>query len=244
MGELTLDIYVVSLSSLWINHSTLTTLMGRVPAQCIVLLEDLDTAFTQSTSRDASPTGSSDGSDSSEKESAREHSSSSRHRRLKDYISDTNTLSLSGLLNPLDGVAAAEGRLLFAFVSPFLLIIYDNLADIRFHSTTNHLERLDPALSGPGRMDVQDACLKDQLGEAGPFGTGSGTTSGHAITEEQLEWCLLLISGEVPWGTATNSPLDGPPGLFVVQWLHCNCGIAIGPDGGLSWVIYGIGSAS
>jgi len=41
---------------------------------------------------------------------------------------------LSGLLNSLDGVAAAEGRLLFA--------------------TTNHIERLDPALSRPGRMDV------------------------------------------------------------------------------------------
>ncbi|KAK7022891.1 hypothetical protein VNI00_016878 [Paramarasmius palmivorus] len=47
---------------------------------------------------------------------------------------DGSTLSLSGLLNSLDGVAAAEGRLLFA--------------------TTNHIERLDPALSRPGRMDV------------------------------------------------------------------------------------------
>ena len=149
-----LDIYVVSLSSSWINDSTLTTLMGRVPARCIVLLEDLDAAFTRSTSRDDSSNGSPDGSDSSEKESAREHSSSSRHRRSKDHISDTNTLSLSGLLNALDGVAAAEGRLLFAFVPPCSLIICDNLADIRFHSTTNHLERLDPALSRPGRMDV------------------------------------------------------------------------------------------
>jgi chaperone BCS1 len=153
-GELMLDIYVVSLSSSWINDSTLTTLMGRVPARCIVLLEDLDAAFTRSTSRDDSSNGNPDGSDSSEKESAREHSSSSRHRRSKDHISDTNTLSLSGLLNALDGVAAAEGRLLFAFVSSVLLIICDNLADMRFHSTTNHLERLDPALSRPGRMDV------------------------------------------------------------------------------------------
>lgn len=133
-GELMLDIYVVSLSSSWINDSTLTTLMGRVPARCIVLLEDLDAAFTRSTSRDDSSTGNPDGSDSSEKESTREHTSSSRHRRSKDHLSDTNTLSLSGLLNALDGVAAAEGRLLFA--------------------TTNHLERLDPALSRPGRMDV------------------------------------------------------------------------------------------
>ena len=94
------------------------------------------------------------GSDSSEKDSTCEHSSSHRHRRSKDHISDTNTFSLSGLLNALDGVAAAEGRLLFTFVSSFSPIICNHLADMRFHSTTNHLERLDPALSRPGRMDV------------------------------------------------------------------------------------------
>jgi len=53
-GELMLDIYVVSLSASWISDSTLTTLMGRVPARCILLLEDLDAAFTRSTSREKS----------------------------------------------------------------------------------------------------------------------------------------------------------------------------------------------
>ena len=73
--------------------------MGDVPSRCIVLLEDLDTAFTRGVSRDANSTGApmstkgsiSSSSNSSEKES------------------DGNTLSLSGLLNGLDGVAAAEG---------------------------------------------------------------------------------------------------------------------------------------
>jgi chaperone BCS1 len=46
-----------------------------------------------------------------------------------------NRVSFSGLLNALDGVAASEGRLLFA--------------------TTNHRERLDPALIRPGRIDRQ-----------------------------------------------------------------------------------------
>lgn len=136
-GELMLDIYVVSLSSSWISDSTLTTLMGRVPARCIVLLEDLDAAFTRSVTRDKGSNGTPDSSSNSSEEGAPEQpvtSSSSRHRRHKDHISDVNTLSLSGLLNALDGVAAAEGRILFA--------------------TTNHLERLDPALSRPGRMDV------------------------------------------------------------------------------------------
>lgn len=137
-GELMLDIYVVSLSSSWISDATLTTLMGRVPSRCILLLEDLDAAFTRSVSRDKNSNGSPDGSNCEDADSngltTVPTASTSRSRRQREQISDVNTLSLSGLLNALDGVAAAEGRILFA--------------------TTNHLERLDPALSRPGRMDV------------------------------------------------------------------------------------------
>ncbi|KAF7356935.1 putative mitochondrial chaperone BCS1-B [Mycena venus] len=120
-GELGLDIYVVSLSSKGMSDNTLTTLMGHVPTRCILLLEDLDAAFTRSVSRDASSTGA-------------PTSTTSSTTQTTTAESDGSTLSLSGLLNSLDGVAAAEGRLLFC--------------------TTNHLERLDPALSRPGRMDV------------------------------------------------------------------------------------------
>ena len=113
-----LDIYVVSLSSSWISDSTLTTLMGRVPARCIVLLEDLDAAFTRSTSRDEESTGSPESKNSStNSDSTDSHSRSRRHKN--DQLSDVNTLSLSGLLNALDGVAASEGRILFAYVSYF-----------------------------------------------------------------------------------------------------------------------------
>ena len=144
-GALMLDIYVVSLSASWMNDSTLTTLMGRVPARCIVLLEDLDAAFTRSTSRDSGSTGapgnrkrsshSSDKKDDSDDdESDDENGKSKKKNKKDDSMSEVNTLTLSGLLNALDGVAASEGRILFA--------------------TTNHLERLDPALSRPGRMDV------------------------------------------------------------------------------------------
>ncbi|CAE6416526.1 unnamed protein product [Rhizoctonia solani] len=126
-GELALDIYVVSLSSSWINDATLTALMGRVPARCIVLLEDLDAAFTRSTSRDTQSTGA----PTAEKKDENKDENKDKDEKKQE---DVNTLSLSGLLNALDGVAASEGRILFA--------------------TTNHLERLDPALSRPGRMDV------------------------------------------------------------------------------------------
>ena len=113
-GELMLDIYVVSLSSSWINDSTLTTLMGRVPARCIVLLEDLDAAFTRSTSRDGGSTGNPEGKSEEKAAEQTTNTSSSRRTRQKEQMSDVNTLTLSGLLNALDGVAASEGRLLFA----------------------------------------------------------------------------------------------------------------------------------
>ena len=118
-GELMLDIYVVSLSSSWISDSTLTTLMGRVPSRCILLLEDLDAAFTRSVTRDKNSSGNPDGDNSEEEEEKKEPAplppSRGRRSRIKrETLSEVNTLSLSGLLNALDGVAAAEGRLLFA----------------------------------------------------------------------------------------------------------------------------------
>mmetsp|Transcript_22674 Transcript_22674/g.37922 ORF Transcript_22674/g.37922 Transcript_22674/m.37922 type:complete len:959 (+) Transcript_22674:1747-4623(+) len=45
------------------------------------------------------------------------------------------TVTFSGLLNAIDGVASQEGRMLFM--------------------TTNHIEKLDPALIRPGRCDVR-----------------------------------------------------------------------------------------
>jgi mitochondrial chaperone BCS1 len=114
-----LDIYTLSLSSSWISDSTLTTLMSRVPARCIVLLEDLDAAFTRSVTRDQGSNGSPDskngnGNDNGEDNVQPQPAPSSRSRRHREQMSDVNTLSLSGLLNALDGVAASEGRILFA----------------------------------------------------------------------------------------------------------------------------------
>lgn len=48
----------------------------------------------------------------------------------------TNKLTFSGLLNALDGAGSKDGTLIFM--------------------TTNHIERLDPALVRPGRVDVKE----------------------------------------------------------------------------------------
>ena len=70
--------------------------------RCILLLEDLDAAFTRGISRDDPSTGVPTGGSSSR--------SSTSSAKNKDESNDGSTLSLSGLLNSLDGVAAAEGR--------------------------------------------------------------------------------------------------------------------------------------
>ena len=98
----------------------LTTLMGRVPACCIVLLEDLDAAFTHSVTHDkgsnSTPESSNNNNNNEEntEQPAPTTSGNSRHRCQKGNLSDVNMLSSSGLLNALDGVTAAEGRILFA----------------------------------------------------------------------------------------------------------------------------------
>ncbi|KAI0280547.1 hypothetical protein BC826DRAFT_1112078 [Russula brevipes] len=108
-------------SSSWINDSTLATLIGRVLSHCIVLLEDLDAAFTHLVSRakdkDKDKEKSTSKSDNKD-ESTTSSSSRSRRSRNKENLSDVNTLRLRGLLNALDGVATAEGRILFALPSP------------------------------------------------------------------------------------------------------------------------------
>jgi mitochondrial chaperone BCS1 len=62
---------------------------------------------------------------------------------------------LSGLLNSLDGVAAAEGRSISALIITALVYsTHHAFVNRLLFATTNHIERLDAALSRPGRMDV------------------------------------------------------------------------------------------
>ncbi|KAF9779458.1 P-loop containing nucleoside triphosphate hydrolase protein [Thelephora terrestris] len=115
-GELNLDVYVISLSRAGLDDNSLQELISDLPEQCIALMEDIDVAFHRTLSRDLPVEG---------------------EEPTKKPVADperSSKVSLSGLLNALDGVGAQEGRLLFA--------------------TTNRYEALDLALRRPGRMDV------------------------------------------------------------------------------------------
>ncbi|KZL64985.1 mitochondrial chaperone BCS1 [Colletotrichum tofieldiae] len=122
-GCFRLDIYVLSLAAL--NDGQLSTLFRELPQRCVVLLEDVDAVgTTQSRVSDA------DDFDTRPEDSRR----SSKPK---------GTVSLSGLLNVLDGVASQEGRVLIM--------------------TTNHIEHLDEALIRSGRVDKK---IEFQLADA------------------------------------------------------------------------------
>lgn len=123
-GYFRMKIYIVSLSSLTATEENLASLFADLPTNCIVLLEDIDTAGLSQTREKKKDDEAEDGSGS-------------------DNTTQQGQLSLSALLNILDGVAAQEGRVLIM--------------------TTNHVENLDKALIRPGRVDMM---VKFQLADA------------------------------------------------------------------------------
>jgi mitochondrial chaperone BCS1 len=114
---------VVSLAKKGLDDSSLNELICSLPSRSIALMEDIDAAFhhaaiardgVSGSTAETTPTGGPSPPGS------------------KDL--ETKGVTLSGLLGALDGVAAQEGRILFA--------------------TTNRYEALDEALCRAGRMDV------------------------------------------------------------------------------------------
>lgn len=105
-GRFKLDVYQVQLSSSGITDANILELFASLPSQCILLLEDIDSAGLTREVADADAS------------------------KPKNH---GGSLTLSGVLNALDGAAAPEGHILIM--------------------STNHPENLDPALIRAGRID-------------------------------------------------------------------------------------------
>jgi chaperone BCS1 len=136
-GFFKMRIYIVSLSSVTANEENLATLFAELPRRCVVLLEDIDTAGLTHT-RDNENQGGDNGNDN---DNETNNTNTARNPRLPagaapnpNPNNTSGRLSLSGLLNILDGVASQEGRVLIM--------------------TTNHIDKLDKALIRPGRVDM------------------------------------------------------------------------------------------
>jgi mitochondrial chaperone BCS1 len=109
-----MSIYMINLTDF--NDRTLMKAVNQVPAHSVLLFEDIDSMKT-SQSRVDTQGGVQTG------------------PNVKDNAAVQNSVTLSGLLNVLDGFHAPTGVL--------------------FVMTTNHVERLDPALLRPGRIDYR-----------------------------------------------------------------------------------------
>ncbi|KAH0491460.1 hypothetical protein TgHK011_002892 [Trichoderma gracile] len=123
-GYFRMKIYIVSLSSINATEEGLTSLFSNLPTRCLVLLEDIDTAGLTHTREEPDSTAA----------PIPPPNPSSPNGAPGQTPGAGGRLSLSGLLNILDGVASQEGRLLIM--------------------TTNHIEKLDKALIRPGRVDM------------------------------------------------------------------------------------------
>ncbi|KZT39200.1 P-loop containing nucleoside triphosphate hydrolase protein [Sistotremastrum suecicum HHB10207 ss-3] len=111
-GELGLEIYVLTMSEGLINDAGLKALIRAVPSHAILLLEDIDCVS----------------------HSLRIEQDEAMNDPQSRPVSKS-AVTLSGLLNAIDGVGTDRGRLIFC--------------------TTNHLNHLEPALLRPGRIDVK-----------------------------------------------------------------------------------------
>ena len=202
-GIFGLGIYVISLQEPTLTEGDLMQLFNGLPKRCIVLLEDVDAAGLVREQKDegATKSGMRKGRGKEDSEESKNSKSSEVEKRkdedftLKDLARELKSIgsnnrpgggppqgnrdgkptgiSLSGLLNAIDGVASHEGRVLIM--------------------TTNHPEKLDAALVRPGRVDrkvefkmamqeqVRELFLRMYAGtETGAFANGTAHTNGSA----------------------------------------------------------------
>lgn len=129
-GYYNLDMYVLSLKNPKLNDSTLASLMTQIDTPAVLLLEDIDSAGL---TREMSGT-------ITEKplvvSSDDDDPPPDKLGRLTERTEKCN-VTLSGVLNALDGAASPEGHILIM--------------------STNAPESLDPALARAGRVDYKVA---------------------------------------------------------------------------------------
>ncbi|ERF76228.1 hypothetical protein EPUS_04305 [Endocarpon pusillum Z07020] len=165
-GELDYDIAILNLSERGLTDDRLNHLLTIIPPRTLVLLEDVDVAFAN----------------------RRVQSDPDGYRGA--------TVTFSGLLNALDGVASAEERIIFL--------------------TTNYVERLDGALVRPGRVD-----MTVRLGEATRYqvehlwdrfyGGDGDSVKFKGLFCERLQELRLLESEEhpIPKYSTSTAALQG-----------------------------------
>lgn len=135
-----LDVYVLSLTDKSLSDSSMLTLLTQLPSRALLLLEDIDTAGLNRNTRDikAAVARRKLGLKSGKDQDIQDEEEEEELGNLADMIGeDGGRVTLSGLLNAIDGVASPEGHILIM--------------------TTNAPNSLDEALVRAGRISVRVA---------------------------------------------------------------------------------------
>ncbi|TYJ56646.1 hypothetical protein B9479_002576 [Cryptococcus floricola] len=138
-SKLNIDMYIINPAQRGMDDAKLSTLLRNCPSETIVLIEDIDCIFSvdRQNSSTANEVNSEEADYSQIDDASDSETQLSRAAAARDGFvgggQPPSTVTMSGLLNALDGVSSQEGCVVIA--------------------TTNHLERLDPALIREGRFD-------------------------------------------------------------------------------------------
>ncbi|KAL9038642.1 MAG: hypothetical protein Q9180_003012 [Flavoplaca navasiana] len=138
-GVFGLDIYCISLVEPTLTEEDLGTMFTSLPRRCVVLLEDIDAAGLVKRGEQTMTEETKDTSEAA-KLGAEISKAIKASQEKGTKAKENQGVSLSGLLNAIDGVASHEGRVLLM--------------------TTNFPEKLDDALIRPGRIDMKIAFTK------------------------------------------------------------------------------------
>jgi len=161
-GDLRMPIVVISLNDRDMDDSVLMETLGDAPKNSLILIEDIDCALPKETSQRAAAS-------------------------VMNMYGRT-PVTLSGLLNAIDGVGAQEGRLLFM--------------------TTNHIDRLGEALIRPGRVDMQYHLDKASKAAAGELFDQFFTSQSHFAPETIQEGRKVFLE-KVEDGVHSFASLQG-----------------------------------
>lgn len=130
------DIYDLELTSVQ-DNAELKQLLIDTRSKSIIVIEDIDCSIDLTGKRDKKKSSSENGEEDEEKDKNSSSSSSGENEEQKmNNNSNKSKVTLSGLLNFIDGIWSACGQ--------ERIIIF----------TTNHVEKLDQALIRRGRMDL------------------------------------------------------------------------------------------
>ena len=134
-GVFGLDIFCISLVDPTLTEEDLGTMFTSLPRRCVVLLEDIDSAGLSKRQEEEAIEKSKPEDEAAAKISAEIMRAIKSVQKDRQTNKESQGISLSGLLNAIDGVASHEGRVLLM--------------------TTNFPENLDEALIRPGRVDMK-----------------------------------------------------------------------------------------